>query len=37
MLEQLLVVKDVVREEVEESESCEEVCKDPTDFVLHSR
>jgi hypothetical protein len=36
ILEQLLVVKDVVREEVEESGSPEDVCEGSTDFVPHS-
>jgi hypothetical protein len=36
ILEQLLAVKDVVREEVEESESPKDVCKGSMDFVPHS-
>jgi hypothetical protein len=37
ILQQLLAAKDVVREEVEESGSPEDVCEGSTDFVLHSR
>jgi hypothetical protein len=33
ILEQLLAAKDVMREEVEESGSCKDVCKGLTDFV----
>jgi hypothetical protein len=36
ILEQLLVVKDVVGEEVEESGSPEDVCEGSMDFVLCS-
>jgi hypothetical protein len=37
ILEKLLAVKYVVREEVEESESCKDVCEGLTDFVPCSR
>jgi hypothetical protein len=37
LLEQLLADKDVVVESVEDVQSQEEVCKNSTDFVLHSR
>jgi hypothetical protein len=36
ILEQLLAVKDVVKEEVEESESPKDVCEGSMDFVLCS-